>query len=154
MPDRPDLRGNLKPPTLDLFWLFRFRVPRTGHDFLSDDTPLNPQSEAHVATIFLYKLAPDQFFRQRRSARVERVATHAWEDGRRRVCVVRRRPSEPWIGIGLHRIPVPMLLMCGMYDSHCIARPMRESASFSGNSINEFKAGSGRVGFSAVHFRP
>ena len=75
---------------------------------------------------------------------------HAWEDGRRRVWVVRRRPSEPWIGIGLHRIPVPMLLMCGMYDSHCIARPMRESASFSGKSINEFKAGSGRVGFTVV----
>ena len=31
---------------------------------------------------------------------------------------------------------------------------MRESASFSGNSINEFKAGSGRVGFTVSALQP
>ena len=62
--------------------------------------PLDPRSETHIATIFLYKLAPVQFFRQRRLARVDRVAAHAWEDGWRRVCVVRWRPSER----GLQRI--------------------------------------------------
>ena len=69
-------------------------MPCTGHDFLFDETVLDPHSETRMATIFLYKLAPDQFVRQRRSARVERVARHAWEDGRARVCVARRRPSE------------------------------------------------------------
>ena len=47
-----------------------------------------------MATIFLYKLAPDQFFRQRRSARVEGVATHAWEVGRTLVCVARAVERE------------------------------------------------------------
>ena len=61
---RPDLRGNLYPPTLDLFCSFRFRVPCTGHDILFDETVLDPQSEAHMATIFLYKRAPNQFFRR------------------------------------------------------------------------------------------
>ena len=75
-------------------------MSHTGHDFTFDETVLDPHYETRMATIFLYKLAPDQFFRQRRSARVERVAAHAWEGGRRRVCVVRRRTSER----GLQRI--------------------------------------------------
>ena len=55
MQTRPDMRGNLKPPTLDLFWLlFRFRVSCTGHDFLFDETVLDPHYETHMATIFLY----------------------------------------------------------------------------------------------------
>ena len=54
---RPDLRGNLKPPTFELFWCFTFRVPRTGHTFHFDETVLDPQSEAHVAT-FLLKSPP------------------------------------------------------------------------------------------------
>ena len=54
---RPDLRGNLKPPTLDLFCLFRFRVPRTGHEFLFDDTPLDPHYERHMGTFF-FKMRP------------------------------------------------------------------------------------------------
>ena len=54
---RPDLRGNLKPPTFELFCFFRFRVPRTGHTFLTDETVFDPQSEAHVAT-FLLKSPP------------------------------------------------------------------------------------------------
>ena len=57
MPTRPDLRGNLKPPTFELFCFFRFRVPRTGRTIYIDDTTLDPQSEAHVAT-FLLKSPP------------------------------------------------------------------------------------------------
>ena len=61
MRTRPDLRGNLKPPTFELFWYFTFRVPRTGHTFHFDETVLDrvldPQSEAHVAT-FLLKSPP------------------------------------------------------------------------------------------------
>ena len=53
MPTRPDLRGNLKPPTLDPFCLFRFRVPRTGHEFLFDETVLDPHSDAHRVTFYL-----------------------------------------------------------------------------------------------------
>ena len=53
MPTRPDMRGNLNPPTLDLFWLFRFRVLCTGHDFLIDETVLDPHYERHMATFFL-----------------------------------------------------------------------------------------------------
>ena len=94
VPTRPDLRGNLKPPTLDLFWLFRFRVPCTGRTILFDDTPLDPHYETHMATIFLYKRAPDESFRQRRLARVERVARHAWEVGRALVCVARAVERE------------------------------------------------------------
>ena len=54
---RPDLRGNLKPPTLDLFCCFRFRVPRTGHDILFDYTPLDPCYERPMATFF-FKARP------------------------------------------------------------------------------------------------
>ena len=64
MPTRPDLRGNLKPPTFELFCFFRFRVPRTGHTFLTDETVLDPQCpvggayvQAYVAT-FLLKSPP------------------------------------------------------------------------------------------------
>ena len=38
-------------------------MPRTGHDFLIDETVLDPHSETRMATIFLYKRAPDEFFR-------------------------------------------------------------------------------------------
>ena len=69
-------------------------MPCTGHDFLFDETVLDPQSETRMATIFLYKRAPDEFFRHAHSPRAEGVATHAWEGGRRRVWVVRWRPSE------------------------------------------------------------
>ena len=97
---RPDLRGNLKPPTLDLFCLFRFRVPRTGHDFLFDETPLDPHCERRMATFFLYKRACEDYFLHARLRAVERVATLAWEVGRTLVCVARWRPSER----GLQRI--------------------------------------------------
>ena len=53
MPTRPDMRGNLNPPTLDLFCCFRFRVPCTGHDFLFDETVLDPHSDSHTGTIYL-----------------------------------------------------------------------------------------------------
>ena len=65
MPTRPDLRGNLKPPTFELFCFFRFRVPRTGHTFLTDETVLDPQSEAHVATIFFKAWPQEHFFSTR-----------------------------------------------------------------------------------------
>ena len=64
-------------------------MPRTGHDFLFDETVLDPHYETRMATIFLYKRAPDEFFRHAHSPRAEGVATHAWEGGRRRVCVAR-----------------------------------------------------------------
>ena len=70
-------------------------MPCTGHDFLFDETVLDPHSETRMATIFLYKRAPDEFFWHAHSPRAEGVATHAWEGGRRRVCVARWRPSEP-----------------------------------------------------------
>ena len=82
-------------------------MPRTGHDFLFDETVLDPHSETRMATIFLYKRAPDEFFWHAHSPRAEGVATHAWEGGRRRVCVARRRPSEHDMGKGLHRIQYP-----------------------------------------------
>ena len=64
MQTHPDLRGKLNPSTLDLFWLLRFRVPCTGHDILFDETVLDPHYETRMATIFLYKRAPEQFFRR------------------------------------------------------------------------------------------
>ena len=70
-------------------------MPCTGHDIIFDETVLDPHSETHMATIFLYKHAPNEFFRHAHSPRAEGVATHAWEGGRRRVCVARWRPSEP-----------------------------------------------------------
>ena len=57
MPTRPDLRGNLYPPTLELFCLFRFRVPRTGRTIIFDETPLEPHYEAHTVTFF-FKTRP------------------------------------------------------------------------------------------------
>ena len=45
-------------------------MPCTGHDILFDETVLDPRYETRMVTIFLYMLAPDQSFRQRRSARV------------------------------------------------------------------------------------
>ena len=53
MQTHPDMRGKPKPPTLDLFWCFRFRVPCTGLEFLCDYTPLDPHYERHMATFFL-----------------------------------------------------------------------------------------------------
>ena len=91
-------------------------MSHTGHDFTFDETVLDPHYETRMATIFLYKRAPDKSFRQRRLARVERVARHAWEVGRTLVCVARAVERED-MGIGLHTAlgyPVPILLVCGM----------------------------------------
>ena len=55
---------------------------------------LDPHSETHMATIFLYKRAPNEFFRHAHSPRAEGVARHAWEGGRRRVCVRRAVAAE------------------------------------------------------------
>ena len=57
----------------------------------------------------VYKLAPDQFFRQRRSSRVERVAMHAWEDGRRRGGGRAREDRDRRIGI---RYPYNRRIQC------------------------------------------
>ena len=48
-------------------------MPCTGHDFIFDETVLDPHSETHMATIFLYKRAPDEFFRHAHSPRAEGV---------------------------------------------------------------------------------
>ena len=79
MQTRPDMRGNLKPPTLDLFWLFRFRVPCTGRTILFDETPLDPHSETHMATIYLYERACEDYFLYAQLPAVEPVASLAWE---------------------------------------------------------------------------
>ena len=70
-------------------------MPRTGHDFLFDETVLDPHHETRMATIFLYKRACEDYFLHARLRAVERVATLAWEVGRTLVCVARWRPSEP-----------------------------------------------------------
>ena len=62
MQTRPDVRGNLKPPTLDLFCFFRFRVPCTGLEFLFDYTPLDPRYERRMATFFFKSLPRTDFF--------------------------------------------------------------------------------------------
>ena len=82
-------------------------MPRTGRTIYIDDTTLDPHSETRMATIFLYKSAPVQFFRRWAiGARVERVARHAWEGGRARVCVARWRPSERGWGEDSHRTTI------------------------------------------------
>ena len=101
MRTRPDLRGNLKPPTFELFCFFTFRVPRTGHEFLFDETPLDPHYETHMTTIYLYERACEDYFLYARLPAVERVATLAWEVGRTLVCVARAVEREG-MGIGLH----------------------------------------------------
>ena len=65
MQTSPDLRGKLKPPTFDLLCLFCFRSSHTGHEFLTDETVLDPQSEAHVATIFFKAWPQEHFFSTR-----------------------------------------------------------------------------------------
>ena len=116
-------------------------MPRTGHDSLFDETVLDPHYETRMATIFLHKLAPDQFFRQRRSSRVERVGMHAWEDGRRRVCVARsgrasherdRTPHRTTIGYCTIRI--------GKMRCASVADAVNQ-LPFAVKSIDETKAG-------------
>ena len=53
MQTRPDMRGNLNPPTFDLLCLFCFRSSHTGHEFLTDETVLDPHYDSRTGTIYL-----------------------------------------------------------------------------------------------------
>ena len=102
MQTRPDLRGNLKPPTLDLFCLFRFRVPRTGHEFLLDEAVLDPHYERRMATFFLKSPPQTDFFCTRGWRGRDAWLRMRGRTGGRASAVARWRASEPWIRIGLH----------------------------------------------------
>ena len=82
-------------------------MPRTGHDFLFDETVLDPHSDSHTGTIYLKSPLQTDLF-----------STHSWR-GRRAWLWTRGRAGEHAsasrgggraredMGKGLHRTPVP-----------------------------------------------
>ena len=82
-------------------------MPRTGHDFFFDETVLDPHSETRMATIFLYKRAPDEFFWHAHSPPAGGGRGYACVGGREEARLRRAVAAErEGMGIGLHRTTI------------------------------------------------